>query len=92
MPQTTPAGREHSAAAFSFPAVRGKKVTAAFDGGRLTSDGGVLRITQIGFSLKNSGSGIHHRLHRTWPAVFATACRTDRMPVRRERRGGARQR
>ena len=39
MPQTTPAGHVRSAAAFSFPAVRGKKVTAAFDGGRLTSDG-----------------------------------------------------
>jgi hypothetical protein len=35
MPQTTLAGREHSADAFPFPAVRGKKVTAAFDGGRL---------------------------------------------------------
>jgi hypothetical protein len=46
MPQTTPAGRVHSAAAFSFPAVRGKKVTAAFDGGRLTSDGGVLVLAQ----------------------------------------------
>ena len=28
---------------FSLPAVQRKKVTAAFDGGRLTSDGGVLR-------------------------------------------------
>ena len=46
MPQTTPAGRDHSAAAFSFPAVRGTKVTAAFDGGRLTSDGGVLVLAQ----------------------------------------------
>ena len=27
---------------FSFPAVERKKVTAAFDGGRLTSDGGVM--------------------------------------------------
>ena len=26
---------------FSFPAVGAKKVTAAFDGGRLSSDGGV---------------------------------------------------
>ena len=25
---------------FSFPAVRSKKITAAFDGGRITSDGG----------------------------------------------------
>jgi hypothetical protein len=27
---------------FSFPAVRAKKITAAFDGGRITSDGGVM--------------------------------------------------
>jgi hypothetical protein len=30
--------------AFSFPAVEGKKVTAAFDGGRITSDGGVMLL------------------------------------------------
>lgn len=29
---------------FLFPAVRRKKVTAAFDGGRLTSDGGVMLL------------------------------------------------
>lgn len=46
MPQATPAGRDDSAAGFLFPAVRGKKVTAAFDGGRLTSDGGVLVLAQ----------------------------------------------
>lgn len=46
MPQTTPADGHDSAAGFSFPAVRGKKVTAAFDGGRLTSDGGVLVLAQ----------------------------------------------
>jgi len=40
MPHTTPAVIDDSAAAFSFPAVRGKKVTAAFDGGWLTSDAG----------------------------------------------------
>jgi hypothetical protein len=27
---------------FSFPAIRGTKIAAAFDGGRITSDGGVL--------------------------------------------------
>src|ERR1700710_47367 len=31
---------------FPFPSVRGKKLTAAFDGGRLTSDGGVLLLAQ----------------------------------------------
>ena len=30
---------------FSFPAVEGKKVTAAFDGGRISSDGGVMLLT-----------------------------------------------
>jgi hypothetical protein len=34
---------DDTTAAFSFPAVERKKVTAAFDGGRLTSDGGVCR-------------------------------------------------
>lgn len=29
---------------FSFPAVSRKKVTADFDGGRLTSDGGVMLL------------------------------------------------
>ena len=29
---------------FSFPAIRSKKITAAFDGGRITSDGGVLLL------------------------------------------------
>ena len=30
---------------FSFPAVEAKKVTAAFDGGRLSSDGGVMLLS-----------------------------------------------
>jgi hypothetical protein len=34
---------DDTTAAFSFPAGERKKVTAAFDGGRLTSDGGVCR-------------------------------------------------
>jgi hypothetical protein len=46
MPQPTPAGCEDSAPGFWFPAVQRKKVTAAFDGGRLTSDGGVLLLAQ----------------------------------------------
>ena len=46
MPRTTPAGSDDSAPGFSFPAVGGKKITAAFDGGRLTSDGGVLLLAQ----------------------------------------------
>jgi hypothetical protein len=31
---------------FTFPAVRRKKVTAAFDGGRMTSDGGVVLLAE----------------------------------------------
>lgn len=31
---------------FTFPAVAGKKITAAFDGGRITSDGGVMVLAQ----------------------------------------------
>jgi Transposase DDE domain group 1 len=31
---------------FSFPAVRRKKVTAAFDGGRISSDGGVMLLAE----------------------------------------------
>jgi hypothetical protein len=40
MPETT-------TETFSFPAIRRKKVTAAFDGGRLTSDGGVLLLAAV---------------------------------------------
>ncbi|GLJ00735.1 IS1380 family transposase [Sphingobium sp. BS19] len=46
MPQATPAENDDSATGFSFPAIGRKKVTAAFDGGRLTSDGGVLLLAQ----------------------------------------------
>lgn len=46
MPQATPAENDDSATDFSFPAIGRKKVTAAFDGGRLTSDGGVLLLAQ----------------------------------------------
>ena len=37
---------DDSARSFPFPAICAKKVTAAFDGGRLTSDGGVLLLAQ----------------------------------------------
>ena len=32
---------------FAFPSVRGKKPTAALEGGRLTSDGGVMLLAQV---------------------------------------------
>lgn len=53
MPQAIPAEVSDSALPFSFPAVLGKKVTAAFDGGRLTSDGGALLL-----SMAERGLGI----------------------------------
>jgi hypothetical protein len=37
---------DNSLSGFGFPAICRKKVTAAFDGGRLTSDGGVLLLAQ----------------------------------------------
>ena len=37
---------------FSFPAVRAKKITAAFDGGRITSDGGVMLLAAAERRLK----------------------------------------
>mgnify|MGYP003384812130 CR=1 FL=1 len=46
MPKAGHAEIENSAARSSFPAVHRKKVTAAFDGGRLTSDGAVLLLAQ----------------------------------------------
>ncbi len=46
MPQATPARITDSASLISSPAAGRKKVAAAFDGGRLTSDGGVLLLAQ----------------------------------------------
>lgn len=46
MPHSALAEGDVSALAISFPAIGRKKVTAAFDGGRLTSDGGVLLLAQ----------------------------------------------
>ena len=47
---------------FSFPAVARKKVTADFDGGRLTSDGGVMLLAMAERRL-----GIAERLARAFP-------------------------
>lgn len=46
MPQTAPAASDDSRTRFGFPAIARKKVSAAFDGGRITSDGGVLLLAQ----------------------------------------------
>jgi Transposase DDE domain group 1 len=40
----TPAMLEDTLLPFNFPAVERKKVSAAFDGGRVTSDGGVILL------------------------------------------------
>ena len=87
MPQSTPARCDYSTAGFSFPAVRGKKVAAAFDGGRLTSDGGVLLLAQaeraMGICGRLAGcitdprdpSRVVHRLDDIFLArVLAIAC------------------
>ena len=47
---------------FSFPAVHAKKVTAAFDGGRLTSDGGVMLL-----ALAERRLGLADRLAGVFP-------------------------
>jgi hypothetical protein len=47
---------------FSFPAVQGQKVTAAFDGGRMSSDGGVMLL-----SLAERRLGLAERLARCVP-------------------------
>ena len=47
---------------FSFPAVGAKKVTAAFDGGRLTWDGGVMLLAMAERRL-----GVADRLARRFP-------------------------
>ena len=46
----------------SFPAVQGKKITAAFDGGRITSDGGVMLLAMAERRL-----GVAERLARCIP-------------------------
>ena len=47
---------------FSFPAVQRKKIAAAFDGGRITSDGGVMLLAQAERRL-----GIAERLAQVIP-------------------------
>src|ERR1700681_1476645 len=47
---------------FCFPAIRRKKITAAFDGGRISSDGGVMLLAQADRRL-----GIAERLARAIP-------------------------
>jgi hypothetical protein len=72
---------------FAFPAVGRKKVTAAFDGGRITSDGGVMLLAEaerrLGVAAKlasvipdgRDASRVTHRLVDILRArIFAIAC------------------
>jgi hypothetical protein len=78
---------------FSLPSVGRKKVTAAFDGGRLTSDGGVLLLAgadqQLGLAETLASvspqSVVHHSLARRYPArahlrdrLWLSRCRRPR--------------
>ena len=58
----TPAMTDDTMLPFSFPAVHAKKVTAAFDGGRLTSDGGVMLL-----ALAERRLGLADRLAGVFP-------------------------
>ena len=53
---------DDTTATFPFPAIGRKKITAAFDGGRLSSDGGVMLLAQAERRL-----GIAERLARFIP-------------------------
>ena len=53
---------DDTTAAFSFPAVARKKVTGAFDGGRISSDGGVMLLALAEWRL-----WIADRLARRFP-------------------------
>jgi len=58
----TPAMKDDNLLPFSFPSVARKKVTADFDGGRLTSDGGVMLLSMAEHRL-----GVAERLTRCFP-------------------------
>jgi hypothetical protein len=60
--RATPAMTDDNLLPFSFPAVHRKKITAAFDGGRISSDGGVMLLAQADCRL-----GIAERLARMIP-------------------------
>ena len=53
---------------FSFPAVARKKITAAFDGGRLTSDGGVMLL-----GLADRRIGVAEKLSIAFPERIGRA-------------------
>ena len=67
---------------FSFPAVSRKQVTAAFDGGRLTSNGGVMLLAMA------DSAAWHSR--ESWRAVFPIAAIQRGSPIRSPTRTAAR--
>src|SRR3954454_14106766 len=85
--RATPAMSEDTPMRFDFPAVQRKKVVAAFDGGRLTSDGGVMLLAaaerRLGIADRLAAliadprdpSRVTHRLADILRArIFAIAC------------------
>ena len=58
----TPAMTDNTILPFSFPAVHAKKITAAFDGSRLTSNGGVMLLAMAERRL-----GLADKLARVFP-------------------------
>ena len=76
MPQPTSAESDDNRACFGFPAIAGKKFSAGFDGGRLTSDSGVLLLGQAERQM-----GIAKRL-------AACIARSARPKPRHPRQGG----
>ena len=59
----------------SLPALSGKKVSAAFDGGRITSDGGVMLLAEA-----ERGLGIADRLAALIPDRRNAARTQHRLP------------
>ena len=76
MPQPTSAESDDNRACFGFPAIAGKKFSAGFDGGRLTSDSGVLLLGQAERQMGDCEAA--RRLH----------CRSARPKPRHPRQGG----
>src|SRR5260221_14435778 len=75
---------------FDLPAVARKKVSAAFDGGRITSDGGVMLLAQAERRLgiadqlarvipdeRDAGRVVHRLPDLLRAPIFAIACRYE---------------
>ena len=66
---------------FAFPAVARKKVTAAFDGGRITSDGGVMLFAAADRRLGIRASWRLRSPTGAIPTASSTFCRTSCAPA-----------